>query len=80
MEKLDHQMQKRVWDRVYPQPLAPRLTPQQRQALQQALQRNEKNLAFYEKMANHGLYGDAFRHMATETTEHSKMLRQMLQP
>ena len=78
MEHLDRQMQKRVWGRVYPQAPIPRLTPQQRQAVQQALQRNEKNLAFYEKMASHDPYGDAFHRMATEAAEHSKMLRQML--
>lgn len=79
MEKLDRDMQKRVWDRVYPQTPTPRLTQQQRQALQRCLQRNESNLAFYEKMAGHDPYGDAFRRMAEEATEHSKMLRQMLQ-
>ena len=79
MEKLDRQMQKRVWDRVYAQPQAPRLSPQQRQNLQQALRRCEANLAFYEKMSAHDPYGDAFRRMAAETVEHTKMLRQMLQ-
>ena len=78
MEKLDRQLQARVWERVYAQPPEPRLTSQQRQMLQQALQRNERNLAFYEKMANHQPYGDAFRRMITDAAEHSKMLRQML--
>ena len=79
MEKLDRQMQKRVWDRVYGQSQTPRLSQQQRQALQQALRRNEANLAFYEKMTNHETYADAFRRLAADAAEHSKMLRQMLQ-
>ena len=79
MEKLDQELQKRVWERVYGQPQTPRLRQPQRQSLQQALRRSEANLAFYETMAHHEVYGDAFRRLVTETTEHNKMLRQMLQ-
>ena len=77
MKKLDQQMQKRVWNRVYAVP-APKLTPPQRQILQQALRRCESNQILYEKMSQHEIYADAFRHLAAETAEHIKMLRQML--
>ena len=78
MEKLDRNLQKRVWERVYAQPQTPRLRQQQRQNLQQALRRSEANLAVYEKMATNETYGDAFCRLAADTAEHIKMLRQML--
>ena len=78
MESLDRQMQKRVWDRVYQPPAPPPLTPQQRQRLQQCLQRSEGNLRVYESMTHHILYGEAFQRMARETAEQIKMLRQIL--
>ncbi len=76
MEKLDRNTQRRVWQRVYEQPM--QLTPQQRQMLQQCLQRASANRAFFEKMENHSLYAEAFARLSRETNEHIKMLRQML--
>ena len=78
MEKLDRNMQRRVWARVYPNKWGG-LTPQQRQTLQRCLERSKENLAVYEKMQKHGFYGEAFGKMYAETTEHIKMLQQMLQ-
>ena len=80
MEKLDKRMQQRVWDRVYqpPAPPLPPLSPQQRQKLGSCLQRCQMNLAVYESMTSHPVYGEAFTRMARETAEQIKMLRQML--
>ena len=76
MEKLDKNMQRRVWQRVYDQPV--QLTKEQRQLLQQCLQRSITNRTVFEKMENHQLYAEAFARMARETNEHIKMLRHML--
>ena len=76
MERLDKNMQRRVWDRVYDQPA--KLLPQQRQALQQCLRRAESNRAVFEKMEHHNGYAEAFSRMSRETNEHIKMLRQIL--
>ena len=77
MEKLDRNLQRRVWARVYDKGNLS-LTPRQRQALRQSLVRNRENLALYEKMEHHGIYGDAFAKLREETAEHIKMLQQML--
>ena len=77
MKPLDHNLQRRVWARVYdggPQPLS----PQRKQMVRQALRRSRENLAVYEKLQKHAHYGAAFTKMQTETTEHIKMLQQML--
>ena len=79
MEKLDHDLQNRVWNRVYGNGQPLRLSPKQKQQLQQALNRSRANLAVYEALCSHSTYGDAFRRLAAETAEHIKMLRQMLQ-
>lgn len=68
-----------VWRRVYNSPRPPaRLTPRQRQQLRQALSRCMENLRVFEGMSRDPYYGEAFEHMASQTTEHTKMLRQML--
>ena len=77
---MDKETERQIWLRVYggdTQPPA-RLTPRQRQQLRQALNRSMENLRTYQSMANHPYYGDAFAHMAADTQEHIKMLRQML--
>ena len=78
METLDRNLQRRVWSRVYPgRPGG--LTPQQRQRLHRCLVRSKENLAVYEKMVGHGLYGPAFEYLSQQTQEEIKMLMQMLQ-
>ena len=77
MESLDRNLQRRVWNRVYDQAGSP-LSPGQRKALRQSLARSRENLALYEKMEHHGIYGDAFAKLRAETAEHIKMLQQML--
>ena len=77
MKPLDRHLQRRVWTRVYggtPQ----RLTIRQREQLRRALSRSGENLAFYEQLAHHALYAEAFGHLAQETREQIKMLNQML--
>ena len=78
MEKLDRNVQRRVWARVYNKKAVP-LTPQQREALRRCLERSRENLTVYEKMKDHGIYAEAFARLHAETTEHIKMLKQMLQ-
>ena len=78
MEKLDRNMQRRVWARVYNKTAAP-LTPQQRQTLRRSLERSRENLAIFEKMKDHGIYAEAFARLHAETAEHIKMIKQMLQ-
>lgn len=82
MEKLDRQLQKRVWERVYaqPQPPQPRLHPHLEKQLRQCLQRCQANLAVYQQQTGHSYYGEAFRRLTTDTTEQIKMLQQMLRP
>ena len=78
MEQLDQRMQQRVWARVYGgRPVA--LTARQRQALQSALYNSRRNLAFFESMEHHSLYGAAFERLSRDTKEQIKMLQQMLQ-
>ena len=76
---MDKEKETEVWNRVYgfPQPPA-RLTPRQRQQLRQAMNRSTENLRTYESMSRAPYYGDAFAHMAAQTNEHIKMLRQIL--
>lgn len=79
MESIDPNIQRRVWQRVYrPQEQNPRLSPQQRRSLLQCLHRTNANLAAYESLRTHPVYGEAFARMAGETREHQKMLNQML--
>ena len=77
MEKLDRNMQRRVWARVYDKRAAP-MTPKQRETLRRCLERSQENQTVYEKMKNHRIYGDAFARMHEETAEQIKMLKQML--
>ena len=78
MEQLDQRMQQRVWARVYGgRPVA--LTARQRQALQSALHNSRRNLAFFESMEHHSLYGAAFERLSRDTKEQIIMLQQMLQ-
>lgn len=68
-----------IWRRVYNSPQPPaRLTPRQRQQLRQALNRSMENLRTFEALSRDPYYGEAFEHMANQTAEHTKMLRQML--
>ena len=78
MEKLDRNLQRRVWARVYDKQGMP-LNQKQRETLRKCLERSRKNLAVYEKMKSHGIYGDAFTRLYKETAEQMKMLGQMLQ-
>ena len=76
---MDKNMEQRVWQRVYGQASIPhRLTPQQRQNLRQSLQRAQMNLRFFESQRGDPVYNEAFTHLATQTAEHCKMLRQIL--
>ena len=77
MQPLDRKLQRRVWARVYPQQPAG-LTLRQRESLSRCLMRSKENLAIYEKMQKHTIYGPAFAKLYTETAEHIKMLQQML--
>lgn len=76
MEKLDRAMQQRVWGRVYGQ--EQRLPPQTRQKLQQCYRRCMENAGIFEAMSSHSRYGDAFRQMARQASEHAAMIQQML--
>ena len=78
MEPLDRQLQRRVWKRVYESPRE-MLTRRQREVLGRCLARCRENLAVYEKMSSHFIYQEAFAHMAAQTREQIKMLRQMLE-
>ena len=76
---MDKNTERKVWERVYgAPPPPPRLTPQQRQSLRRCLQRSEANLRFYEGQKNHPVYREAYTHLALQTAEHCKMLRQIL--
>ena len=76
---MDKNMERRVWQRVYRNEAIPhRLTPYQRQNLRQSLQRLNANLRFFEGQVNDPVYGDAYRHLATQTEEHRKMVRRIL--
>lgn len=76
---MDKNMEQRVWQRVYGQaPIPHRLTPRQRQNLRQSLQRAQLNLRFFESQRSDPVYSEAFAHLATQTAEHCKMLRQIL--
>ncbi len=77
MKPLDRNLQRRVWARVYDRTAVP-MTAQQRQALVRCLQRSRENLTFYQKMQSHSLYAEAFTHLANQTAEQIKMLKQIL--
>lgn len=77
MEKLDRQLQRRVWARVYSSPW-PALTGQQRQRLQRCLARSRENLRIYQAMTGHAIYAEAFDRLSRETKEQIKMLQQIL--
>ena len=78
MKPLDRGLQRRVWSRVYGG-TTQHLTHRQRETLRRALARSGENLAFYEQMAHHVLYAEAFQRLAQETREQIKMLKQMQQ-
>ena len=76
---MDQNIERSVWQRVYGNPPPPpRLTPQERQNLRRCLQRAEANLRTFQSMRNHPVYREAFSHLAAQTQEHCKMLRQIL--
>ena len=76
MEKLDTALQQRVWGRVYGR--EQRLTPQVRQKLLHCRRRAMENERIFESMTGHSHYGDAFRQMARQNSEHAAMIGQML--
>ena len=76
---MDKATERNVWQRVYGAP--PRqmpLTSQQRQNLRRSMDRANANLRFFESQGRHPVYAEAFAHMASQTAEHIKMMRQML--
>lgn len=76
---MDRNTERQVWQRVYgSDPIPHRLTPRQRQNLRQSLQRAQLNLRFFESQERDPVYGEAFAHLALQTGEHCKMLRQIL--
>ncbi len=77
---MDKATERRVWERVYGGPPQPphRLTPSQRQNLHRCLERANANLRFFESQQRDPVYREAFTHLATQTAEHCKMLRQIL--
>ena len=76
---MDKEREMAVWQRVYaPAQMPTRFPPRQRQILRQSLNRSQENLRVYESMRRDPYYGEAFAHLADETQEHIKMLRQML--
>ena len=76
---MDKNTERRVWQRVYgAQPMPTRLTPQQRQNLRRSLDRATANLRFFENQSRDPVYSEAFAHMAAQTAEHCKMMRQIL--
>ena len=76
---MDRETEQRVWQRVYGGAPAPsRRTPQQQQNLKRSLERATANLRFYESQCQDPVYREAFLHLALQTGEHCKMLRQIL--
>ncbi len=69
--------QRQVWQRVYAGNLPERPLPKVH--LQNSLQRLQQNLTFYNKQADHPIYGAAFRQLSRQTQEHIQMLRQILE-
>ena len=77
MEKIDPRLQRSVWQRVYGREQG--MTPQTRQKLQHCRRRSLKNARIYESLSGHNRYGDAFRQMARQSSEHAAMIGQMLE-
>ena len=76
---MDKATEQGVWQRVYGNPPPPRpMTTQQRQNIQRCIQRCQSNLRFYESQRQHPVYREAYAHLALQTTEHIKMLQQIL--
>ncbi len=76
---MDKATERRVWQRVYgSQQAPPRLTPHQRQNLRRSLERASTNLRYFESQRQDPVYREAFTHLANQTAEHCKMLRQIL--
>ena len=74
---IDKSMERRVWQRIYPQSgtQRPRWS---REKLQQCLRREEMNFRYYDDLRMDEMYGPAFARLADDAMEHIKMLRQML--
>ena len=70
---IDQQTERRVWQRIYPQPVQWR-----RDRLLQCLRREEANFSYYDRLRMDPVYGPAFARLADEALEHSKMLRRIL--
>ena len=76
---MDKSVEQQVWQRVYAPPQIPaRLTPHQRQNLRRCIERANANLRYFESQSRDPVYREAFMHMAQQTAEHIKMMRQML--
>ena len=76
---MNQETEHRVWQRVYGNaPIPHRMTQRQRQNLRQSLQRAQANLHFFESQCKDPVYAEAFAHLALQTGEHCKMLRQIL--
>lgn len=74
---IDKNMERRVWQRIYPQP--PRELPKwRRDRLQQCLQREQQNFRYYDDLRMDEMYGPAFGRLADDAIEHIKMLQQIL--
>ncbi len=78
MEGYDPRLAARVWGRVYPS--KPRLKGAQRQNLTACLLRAQRNLPVYEGLSEHPVYAHAFRHLAQQTREEIRMLKEILTP
>ena len=74
---IDKSMERRVWQRIYPQSgtQRPRWS---REKLQQCLRREEMNFRYYDDLRMDEMYGAAFARLADDAMEHIKMLRQIL--
>ena len=76
---MDNITERNVWQRVYGAPPPPRqLTPRQKQELRRCLERANANLRFFESQRRNPTDPEAFAHLAQQTAEHIKMMRQML--
>ena len=74
---IDKQMERRVWQRIYGNTRPPRQRLN-REKLLQCLRREEINFQHYDSLRHHEIYGPAFARLADDTTEHMKMLQQIL--
>ena len=74
---MDKNRQRQVWQRIYGQSI-PEKPSYSRQALLQALRREEMNFRYYDSLRWESVYGPAFGRLADDAMEHTKMLKQIL--